>query len=578
MKRYSTIRLLVGTRKSALALWQTDWVVERLQAAWPGLVCVVQPFTTEGDRTQAQNKPLPEIGGKGLFTQELEEALRNGDIDLAVHSLKDLPVEEPPGLTIGAIPARADVRDGLVARNGWTLATLPHRAVVGTSSTRRTAQLLAARPDLVIRPIRGNVETRINKVLNGDYDATVLALAGLTRLNLAHHVTDLLPLTVMLPAPGQGALAVQCRRDDEAVHSLLEPLDDATVRAAVSAERDFLSRLGGGCSAPVAAYATPGDGTQGSLWMEALVASPDGQRLVRVQGQGKAHELAERLAAEALAQGAAELLVRGVTAVESKTPPLAGKRIVLTRPKEQAHELVEQLVELGARPLILPAIRIVPRTELQPLDQAIETLDSYDWVILTSVNAVTIFCERWRTLGRQLNGDHRWQVAAVGPATAEALRTFGIEPAFVPAVYRAEEIVAGLGEVAGRRVLVPQASAARPTLVDGLTAQGATVTVLSIYDTVPAELDEEALAELARGVDAVLFTSGSTVHNFVDAVRPHQAAFAQVQRAALICIGPVTAEAVREAGLPTPIIAPEATTTSLVQTVRTHLAPEERQP
>lgn len=578
MKRYSTIRLLIGTRKSALALWQTDWVVERLHAAWPGVACVVQPFSTEGDRTQAQNKPLPEIGGKGLFTLELEEALRNGDIDLAVHSLKDLPVEEPPGLTIGAIPARADVRDGLVARSGWTLATLPHGAVVGTSSTRRTAQLLAARPDLVIRPIRGNVETRIKKVLNGDYDATVLALAGLTRLSLAHHVTDLLPLEVMLPAPGQGALAVQCRRDDEAVCSLLEPLDDATVRAAVSAERDFLSRLGGGCSAPVAAYATPVEGAPDHLFMEALVASPDGQRLVRVRGHGQAGELAEYLAAEALAQGAAALLVRDSTLTALQPQPLAGKRIVLTRPKEQAQDLADQLVQLGAQPLILPVVRIVPRTELQPLDQAIAALDRYDWVILTSVNAVTIFGERWRTLDHQHNGDHRWQAAAVGPATADALRAFGIEPAFVPAVYRVEAIVAGLGDVAGRRILVPQASAARPALVDQLTAQGAEVTVLPIYDTVPAELGEDQLAELAQGVDAVLFTSGSTVRNFVNAVRPHQAAFAQIQKAALICIGPVTAEAVQEAGLPTPIIADEATTASLVQAVRTHLAPEERKP
>jgi hydroxymethylbilane synthase len=574
MKRYSTIRLLVGTRKSALALWQTDWVIERLHAAWPGVACVVQPFLTEGDRTQAQNKPLPEIGGKGLFTQELEEALRNGDIDLAVHSLKDLPVEEPPGVTIGAIPTRADVRDGLVARNGWTLATLPHGSVVGTSSTRRAAQLLAARPDLVIRPIRGNVETRIKKVLNGDYDATVLALAGLNRLNLAHHVTDLLSLEIMLPAPGQGALAIQCRSDDEAVRSLLEPLEDATVRAAVNAERGFLSRLGGGCSAPVAAYATPVDGETRCLSMEALVASPDGQHLVRVCGQGRADELAERLAAEALAQGAADLLVRVPAPVAVKPQPLAGRRIVLTRPEDQSQDLAQQLEQLGAQPLILPVIRIVPRMDLQPLDRAVAELDAFDWIVLTSVNAVTIFGERWRAMNRQSNGDHRWQVAAVGPATADALRTFGIDPALVPAIYRAEEIVAGLGDVAGRRILVPQASAARPALVEQLTAQGAEVTVIPVYDTVPAELSEGALAELAQGVDAVLFTSGSTVRNFVNAVRPHPAAFAQVQKAALICIGPVTAEAVQEAGLPTPVIADEATTASLVQRVRTYFSPK----
>lgn len=574
MKRYSTIRLLVGTRKSALALWQTDWVVERLHAAWPGLTCVVQPFTTAGDRTQAQNKPLPEIGGKGLFTLELEEALRSGDIDLAVHSLKDLPVEEPPGLTIGAIPERADVRDGVVARNGWTLATLPQGAVVGTSSTRRTAQLMAVRPDLVIRPIRGNVETRINKVLNGDYDATVLALAGLTRLDLAHHVTDLLPLEVMLPAPGQGALAVQCRWGDEAIRSLLAAIDDGAVRAAVTAERSFLSRLGGGCSAPVAAYATPVAGSPNCLQMEALVASPDGQRLIRVQGHGEVHELAERLAAETLAQGAADLLVRDAVPAATKLQPLAGKRIVLTRPKEQSQELAGRLAQLGAQTLILPAIRIVPRTELQPLDKAIAELDTYDWILFTSANAVTIFGERWRAAGQPANGESRWQVAAVGPATAAAVRTLGFEPAFVPAAYRAEELAAGLGDVAGRRILVPQASAARPTLVDQLTAQGAEVTVIPVYDTLPAELRQNDLAELEQGVDAVLFTSGSTVRNFVNAVQPHEAAFKQVKRATIFCIGPVTAEAAQESGLPTRIIAQEATTESLVQAVQTYFSPE----
>ena len=169
----------LGTRTSALALWQTNHIIERLQRAWPGLACHLQPFVTQGDKTQALDQPLPEIGGKGLFTAELERALLAGEIDLAVHSLKDLPVEDVPGLTIGAITSRADVRDALVARNGWTLATLPPGAVVGTSSTRRAAQLQALRPDLTIRSIRGNVDTRIRKVFNGDYDATLLALAGL---------------------------------------------------------------------------------------------------------------------------------------------------------------------------------------------------------------------------------------------------------------------------------------------------------------------------------------------------------------------------------------------------------------
>ncbi|MCB0111257.1 MAG: hydroxymethylbilane synthase, partial [Caldilineaceae bacterium] len=206
--------LVLGTRTSELALWQTNHIIAQLQQAWPQLHCEQVPFITKGDRTQSEGKPLPAIGGKGLFTAELEASLHSGQIDLAVHSLKDLPVEESPGLTIGAITSRADVRDALVARNGWTLATLPNGAVVGTSSTRRAAQLLAHRPDLIVRSIRGNVPTRVRKVLDGEYDATLLAVAGLERLGLMEHVTALLPLALMLPAPGQGALAVQCRADD----------------------------------------------------------------------------------------------------------------------------------------------------------------------------------------------------------------------------------------------------------------------------------------------------------------------------------------------------------------------------
>ena len=299
-------RLVLGTRRSELALWQTNHVAQLLQAAWPGLVCTLAPMDTRGDRVLHQ--PLPEIGGKGLFTAELEDALRAGAIDLAVHSLKDLPVDETPGLTIGAIPARGDVQDGLVTAHGWTLASLPQGAVVGTSSTRRRAQLLAARPDLDVRSIRGNVQTRVGKVLTGDYQATVLAQAGLQRLNLLDVVSEWLALDVMLPAPGQGALAVQCRADDHTTLDMLAAIEDSATRAAVTAERMFLQELGGGCAAPIAAY-TAATGERGLLAMRGLVGTGDGRRILRVAGSGaQPEELARSLAEQALALGARELL------------------------------------------------------------------------------------------------------------------------------------------------------------------------------------------------------------------------------------------------------------------------------
>ncbi len=298
--------LAVGTRTSALARWQTTHVIQRLQEAWPLLQCETLDFTTKGDKTL--NRPLPEIGGKGLFTAELESALRAGTIDMAVHSLKDLPVEEAYDLQLGAILKRADVRDGLVAREGWTLQSLPRGARVGTSSLRRAAQLRAARSDLNVQSIRGNIDTRVKKVLRGDYEAAVLAAAGLKRLELTSNVTEWLPLDVMLPAPGQGALAVQCRADDLATIDLLAAIDDDVTRAATSAERAFLSALGGGCATPVAAYACFRR-AESEYEMRGLVAALDGQTVLRVAGtESDPQHLAQWLAEQALQQGAAALL------------------------------------------------------------------------------------------------------------------------------------------------------------------------------------------------------------------------------------------------------------------------------
>lgn len=296
--------LTIGTRTSQLALWQTNTIGRMLEEAWPEVTCRLEPYVTQGDKTL--DKPLPDIGGKGLFTLELENALRDGRIDLAVHSLKDLPIEDAPGLTVGAIVGRADPRDVLICRDDYTLGNLPPGAVVGTSSLRRQAQLLAARPDLTVRSIRGNVETRIRKVHEGDYDAAVLAAAGVTRLGLEEHVSQWLPAQVMLSAPGQGALAVQCRADDEATLKILQAIDNINVRACVTAERSFLYHLSGGCSTPVAALAT---GAETALSLSGLVAAPDGSRLIVVEGSGaEAWALGRQLADEALAQGARELL------------------------------------------------------------------------------------------------------------------------------------------------------------------------------------------------------------------------------------------------------------------------------
>ena len=252
------MQLTFATRSSALARWQTARVIQRLQAAHPGLECSETIITTTGDRVL--DRPLTEIGGKGLFTSEIEDAMLSGKVHAAVHSLKDLPVENTPGIVVAAIPERASAYDVLVSARGRTLSELSEGARVGTCSQRRTAQLLARRPDLTVLSLRGNVDSRVRKVLNGEYDAIVLAQAGLTRLGLESHISEVFPLDVMLPAPGQGALAVQCRADDHETLELLASIHDPVTAAAVDAERAFLSGLGGGCSLPVAAFAQKNNG------------------------------------------------------------------------------------------------------------------------------------------------------------------------------------------------------------------------------------------------------------------------------------------------------------------------------
>ena len=254
------MRLTIGTRGSQLARTQTEWVARRFRDAHPDALVDIEVITTQGD--VVLDRPLTSFDDKGLFTREIEQALLDGILDCAVHSLKDLPTEMPPGLTIAAIPEREDARDAIVVNGAVrsddgaaVLAALPEGARVGTSSLRRQAQLLRARPDLQISDIRGNVDTRLRKLREGQYDAILLAAAGLHRLNLADEITAYLPFKVMLPAPGQGALAIQARDNDFETLRWLKELDHWATRHAVTAERAYLEALGGGCQTPIAAYA-----------------------------------------------------------------------------------------------------------------------------------------------------------------------------------------------------------------------------------------------------------------------------------------------------------------------------------
>lgn len=297
----------IGTRSSPLALWQAQWVKDRLEQQWPALRVELVPVKTSGDRFQ--NISLSRIGGKGLFVKEIEEALQAGRVDLAVHSVKDMPAALPPGLTLSVIPQREDARDVLIAPNGETLDELPEGTRIGTSSLRRQALLLHLRPDLHIEMLRGNVETRLRKQREGVVDATILAAAGLTRLGLMPARSHILDEQVFLPAVGQGALGIETRTEAD-VEDFLRPLHHVETALAVTAERAFLRRMGGSCRTPLAAKATV---RAEDVSLAALIASPDGQTVLRGHEDGPpatAEQLGVRVAERLLAQGGQEILAR----------------------------------------------------------------------------------------------------------------------------------------------------------------------------------------------------------------------------------------------------------------------------
>ena len=297
-------RVRIATRRSKLALWQASFIKGELQRAHPGLAIELVGISTAGDRWL--NAPLSEVGGKGLFINALEAALAQGDADLAVHSMKDVPAVMDENFAMPVIGYRQDARDAWVSPKGG-LQAMPSGAAVGTSSLRRQAQILALRPDLRVLPLRGNVDTRLAKLEAGDVDAVMLAMAGLVRLGWADRVTEALPPSLFLPAPGQGALGVECRASDGQVLDLLAPLRDPATAACVEAERGVSAALEADCSQPLAAYAQPAGA---AVLLQALLASPDGATMLKAEAKGAAGQVANLVAEDLKAQGALQLLRR----------------------------------------------------------------------------------------------------------------------------------------------------------------------------------------------------------------------------------------------------------------------------
>ena len=299
-------RITIATRESQLALWQAHEVARLLRHHHPHLEIEILGMTTEGDRFLQAS--LAKAGGKGLFVKELEKCLLDKSADIAVHSMKDVPFELPPGLHIHTILAREDARDAFVSKRYQTLQDLPENAIVGTSSTRRSCQIRALRPDCDIQPLRGNVNTRLAKLDAGQYDAIILASAGLKRLGFNQRITSYLDTEISLPAIGQGAIGIECRQGDSNTEALLEPLHDLRTARAVTAERKISTALAANCHLPIAAHATESDA---EISLRALVGSLDGQQIIRACHSGaiqQMEQISQQVAADLISQGALELM------------------------------------------------------------------------------------------------------------------------------------------------------------------------------------------------------------------------------------------------------------------------------
>ena len=569
----TTRQLRLGTRGSALAVVQSTTIAEALRAIGADIELVTV-------RTLGDDRPPDTTWGEGAFVGALETGLLDGTIDLAVHSAKDVPTTEHPRLTIAAYPLRADPRDAIVGREtGATLAGLPHGARVGTDSPRRSAFLRAIRPDLRLHPLHGNVDTRLRRLDEGATDALVLAVAGLTRLGRADRIGEILPAELCPPAPGQGALAIQCRADDEITRAWLSQLDDPATRAAVEAEREFLRSTGGGCRAPIGAMATI-DGhdivlrgaTAGTTDPE--VADGEAPAIARGEARGPVDDRIA-LAAGLAVRLTAELAAGTGTGDGRGQPPEAATlggtgRVLVTRAFGRAANLLAALTAQDLEPIAIPTIEIRPVEAGGDLDAAVVRAVGASWIAITSANAIEPVLAAAARQWIDLSGP-RW--AAVGASTAAALEARGIDVAFVPSTADGAALGAELPIRAGDTVFLPRTDVADWRLVGTLELRGARVDAVVAYRTVEGpETSRERLRALfaAGGPEAIVFTSGSTVRGLVALLgRAH---LELARRAVACCLGEPTASAARNAGFELVLVAPAADSATLARLVRTAVA------
>jgi hydroxymethylbilane synthase len=550
----------IGSRGSALALAQARLVLQALDAdGRPSRIVTVE---TDGDRRAPDT-----AWGEGAFVAAIERALLMGRVDVAVHSAKDVPTDEDPRLRIGAYLPRADARDALVVRAGADACgvdDLPAGARVGTDSPRRTGFLLARRPDLALHPLHGNVDTRLRRLDSGETDALILACAGLDRLGLGDRIAERISPEIAPPAPGQGAIALQIRRDDARMIALTAAIDHRPTRMAVEAERAFLAASGGGCRSPIGALAVL---EGGELMLLGGHARPDGSATALGRRRGTAAD------AEAMGRELALELDTRMSRRDIATGAAARKttrsRVIVTRAAEQSHALAKELDDVGLEPVIVPTIAV----ELEPpggeLDQCLQRLDDYRWIVCTSANGARaiLAAASSAAIATRLPC---W--AAIGPATRRVLEGEGIQVDFQPSESSASALSQELPIRPQDGVLVVRGDLADQELAVTLRARGASVDDVVAYRT--REAPEESRIELRRAmtegpIAAVLFTSGSSLRGLLAL---GNAESFDVRSIPCVCIGPETALEARAAGFRVLAISPSPESAALAATCALALA------
>jgi hydroxymethylbilane synthase len=566
----------IGTRRSPLAMWQAEYVKGRLEEDNPGITVELVPIETRGDKIL--DVALSKVGGKGLFVKELEVALLENRVDLCVHSTKDMPAELPEGLGLLAFPPRADPRDAFVMGGHAGIQGLPHGARVGTSSLRRQAQLLSLRPDLEIVSVRGNIQTRMKKVAELGLECVVLACAGIERMADDDKIGHRLHPDEMLPAAGQGILAIEAREQDQRILELISRLDDPKTRRAVTAERRFLKVLGGGCQVPIGAYATEENGV---LTLRGLVADPTGQLLIRAVVEGdpsKAEQIGQDLGQSVLGNGGRKILVQiglgDSFALADSEGILAGRSIIVARDDAPDDPISLALQSRGAAVVGLPLMIFDEPADGAPFEAAIRHLSQFDVFAFTSTAAVERFVERMESAGvdlRQLRNEAL--VAAVGPATREALESHHVHVDVVGdgGGERLAEAIVASTDVQGKSVLFPRAEGGRRELADALESAGATVTVVDAYRSV---IREDAVEKVSTTIDqasggadpVIVMTSPRRVQVLKEALGA--SAKEKLARFQCVAIGDTTQKAAVELPFSSVTISAEPSALGIIDAVR----------